>query len=143
MFDLSSIPAGSTINSAVFTVSSFSESDGYIHQDFNLQRCTDNTWTESALTWNNAPNASVLAPVLATYTTTSNSNTLTFTITSAVSAALASGKLSLRLIDSAEGSGVTIAMTSKEYAATHANTAPNLLVNYTAPASSTNFFMMF
>jgi len=60
-FDLSSVPVGSTINSATLTLQSFFANNSWTYPPtlfFNLARCTDNTWTESGITWNNAPNGS-------------------------------------------------------------------------------------
>jgi hypothetical protein len=59
-FDLSGIPAGKVIISAVLSVKPFYS--GY--RSMNIQRCTDLTWGETTITWNNAPNASIINETL-------------------------------------------------------------------------------
>ncbi len=84
MFDLSSIPAGSTVNSAslslCFPKAPQAGAAGHIHE---LHLVTS-TWTESGLTWNTQPAAAVAVTDFITVPATAQC--VTFTTTADVQA---------------------------------------------------------
>ncbi len=135
-FDLSSIPAGSTINSATVIIGEWQTTGSYA-QIFNINRCTDNSWTETGITWNNAPNGSVVGSP--THSIQENeAGTINFDATSDVAAALASGKLSYRIAeDSLDGATLWI------YDRETSSMQMSLTIDYTAPSGSTDGLLKF
>lgn len=147
-FNLASIPAGSTINSATLSMHNYYEDHVFTYPaadyTFDCARSTDITWSEASITWNNAPNGTV-GSVLDSYTNAALNAFgyfMTFDVTSGVSAALASGKVSFRIKPNDETlSNLVDYFDDYNYGGTSYS---NLEVDYTAPASTnTNFFVMF
>lgn len=142
-FDVSSIPAGSTINSAVLTLENFYSNNGYNTVVLDCARCSDNTWTTS-ITWNTAPNGSV-GSVEDSFDASGQTfgYIADFSIPVAVADSLASGTLSLRLKYNDELLEFCHQFFhDKDFIGA---TAPTLAVDYTAPAagSTGNFFLLF
>lgn len=132
-FDLSSIPAGSTINTAVVQEMFFFPFTGYVVATFDIKRCTDTSWTEGGLTWNNAPNGSIAGSATdfmdVDFTVVGQFFEHTFTVTTDVAAALASNAVSWVIVNRTEADGSGVNGGTKEYAMSR----PYLLVNYTEP----------
>lgn len=143
-FDLSSITAGSTINSATLNYGYYGHGGSYIDVTYGIAVCNDNSWTETGITWNNAPNGSV-SGISNTYASSSGSqfsalSGQTLDMTSDVDTALASGAVSWRIINNNEGDGSFLKTYSKEGSAHFVS----LVVNYTAPTGAPpGAFLMF
>jgi hypothetical protein len=134
-FDLSSL-AGSTINSAILHLNAYIPYNDMGGYSFNghIRRCTDNSWTESGISWNNAPNSSVEG----TDTSTLDSGEYPVTeissgpkigsavVTSAVASALSSGSLSLRF-HATSGDSQYALILDKDFDSTY----PYLEIDYT------------
>ena len=153
-FDLSSIPAGSTINSGILELQNFYEEragGGAYPGDYiiDVARSTDITWNKTTITWNNAPNGTVGA-VGASFTVNGGGDNVfltygyiaDFDIASDVSDAFGTGKLSLRIKLNDEVSFDVIDwFQDKDYSLT---TYSRLTVGYTPPASNnTNMLLLF
>jgi len=87
-FDLSSVPAGSTITSAKLYLYG-AASSGWTPQGnsgdnaFNVRRVTS-AWTQSTLTWNNAPSATATHQVTSQPTTSTWNDDMDFDVTDMV-----------------------------------------------------------
>ena len=132
-FDLPSIPAGSTVNSATFTLcflqkTSQTAARGRIHE---LHRTTS-TWTETGVTWNNQP--TVAASVTNTIAVPSTSQCVYFSVTADVQAWVnGTGNNGWRLNDqdeTAKGRFGTDYVTREQ---ADASQRPKLDVTYTSP----------
>jgi fibronectin type 3 domain-containing protein len=130
-FDLSSIPAGSTINSAVLQLNAVAQTG--TNRTENLLQVTS-TWAEGTVTWDTAPSASGTAS--GTLSTGSTLGTKTSTdITTLVQGwfGTPSTNYGVLLQDGTESNNVYWNFSSRENG-TAAN-RPQLLINYTPPAS--------
>ena len=135
-FDLSSIPAGSVIDSAVLTILPFfAGSFSYLGGSLNVQKCTDNSWTEGGITWNNAPNASVEDEKFGIPVTGSDT-AKSFTVTGQVQDALASGGITYRVKASVEENDTEAYLTSSVYTAT---ACAKLVITYDTTATVEGF----
>ena len=132
-FDLSGIPAGKTITSATLSVRQFF--GGYAMD--NIQRCTNISWTEAGLTWNNAPNANVLTPVTGFMTSYGAQPYTDFDVTGEVTSALSAGGISWRIKVSKTGEyAVWGWFSAKEYTATGCS---KLVVTYADSGTTTGW----
>lgn len=131
--DLSAIPAGSTINSATIYIGCY-QTGGTYAQEFELRRCTNNSWDETTITWNTAPDGDVSGGVSGTFIN-SSVGTVSFSVTADVDAALGDGALSYRIHNSTlDGSQLWIYQEEN-----HAGNV-YLVVDYTPPSSGGNWF---
>ena len=100
LFDLSSIPAGSTITSAVLRMFVVEEAGFYVLMDVcDIRRCTDVSWTRASLTWNNQPTSgSIESTILASHTGGDSfpQDPVDFNLTTSVQAAFSAGKVCWR-----------------------------------------------
>ena len=127
-FDLSSIPASATINSASFRLNVFWLIDAYGPEQYNVQRSTDLTWTELGITANNAPNGTMTGSEA--FFNTEGAGGLFFTdVKTMVQAALADAAITLRVRNDQEN-GHGIAVTDRFYGG--ASIIPALIIDYTA-----------
>lgn len=110
------IPAGQVILSAVLSVRPFY---GGTH-NLNIQRCTDLTWTENGITWNNAPNASCIADKdILSFNTWGPDSYHSFDVATLVQNALTSGGIGWRIkVAQIGGYNPQSWLSVKEYTAT-------------------------
>jgi hypothetical protein len=108
-FDLTSIPYDATIVSATFFVSAWLTAYSY-SQIFSISSCSDSSWSESKITWNNAPEGSVSGIPAATFTAGGPQN---LDVTYDVGNEVINGVISFRL-SSATLDGSEIIMYDKE-----------------------------
>lgn len=144
-FDLSSIPAGATINSAELATTTFYGSgNAYNGIVIDCARATDISWSESTITWNTADNASVGAvsdstPILAV--DGSPRQAADFGVGAAVAAAFSTGAVSFRLIAEDESNlGGYVAIINENY--TEGVEQPQLTITYTPGATSTEGMLL-
>lgn len=141
-FSLASIPAGSTITSATLTLRSFYANNGGTYPPtmfYDLYRCTNNSWSESTITWNNAPNASCGSVIgQYDYYVTYN-DVITYSgLESEISSALPSSAVTFRLkLDAETNPGFGEWFADRDYPSSY----PVLVIDYTAPtwAKAVNF----
>ena len=130
-FDTSSIPAGKVILSAVLWIDPFySGNNDYSTDNFNVQQCTDLTWTELGITWNNAPNGSVLGDVITEWHQEGPAGPLgwqTVDISAQLAAALSAGGIGFRVKNSLESQSCFAWISKKSYTATDCS---KLIVTY-------------
>jgi hypothetical protein len=130
-FNLSAIPASSTIQSATLTLCFTTISSGAIGHIHELRTATS-SWTETGITWNNQPTVSGTAT--ATITVPSTTQCVTVTVTSDVQAWVnGSANDGWRLHDQAEA---TSGGSSSDYGTRENATAsdqPGLSVTYSPP----------
>lgn len=128
-FDISTIPAGSTVRSATQTLCTGWVSPGRV---YDLHRVTA-SWAELTVTWNNQP--AVAAAATTTLTVPSTTGCVTLTVTSDVQAWVngTASNFGWRLKDQVEGNtpGRGTGFRSKEY--TTAADRPQLEVTYLPP----------
>lgn len=141
-FNLSSIPAGSTINSAALKNTSYYGHDSYNPLNMDVALCSDITFL-STINWNTAPNGSVAGSPSASWNFTTESAPpsgipVNLDVTADVIAQLAAGKVSWRLkmadetlITSIDG----VYLTKYSYTANN----PVLVIDYTVPATRRRF----
>jgi hypothetical protein len=126
-FDLSSIPAGAVIVDANLYLKPFyGGGTDYVDCVIDVQRCTDNSWTEGGVTWNNAPNGSMSGTVNK-HTISGMSPYYATAVKDEVVASIADGKLSFRLIEDVEGTGGYAFFSTHDYTA---NGCSKLVVDY-------------
>ena len=105
-FNLSVIPVGKVILSANLRFDPFYSGNGdYGDSNFDVQQCIDLTWGQNSITWNNSPNASVLADVARQWQQQGPAGGLGWQeldISAQVSAALAAGGIGFRIKNSLE-----------------------------------------
>jgi hypothetical protein len=89
-FDLTTIPSGVTINSATLRLRCLTASETI---GVRLYYCSDDTWTETGITWNNAPSKGELVGAV----TVSSTDWYSWDVTQIVNGAISKGKLSLEL----------------------------------------------
>lgn len=138
LFDLSAY-AGATINSASITLETYYNNNHGIYPPTILvecANCTDISWTESSITWNNAPNgscgsvldskdyfANFMKDAITTYTG----------LGASVQAALASGKVAFRLkMDDESHDDLSTFLSDSDYPSGF----PYLTLDYTPGAAS-------
>jgi len=95
-FDLTSIPSGVTINSAKLGLYCLIQSET---REIRAYYCADNTWTETGITWKNAPSKGTLIDTV----TVGSSGWHSWEATQIVTQAISKGKLSLVLEMNLEG----------------------------------------
>lgn len=133
-FSLASIPVGSAITSATLTLRSFYTNNGGTYPPtmfYDLYRCTNNSWTESTITWNNAPNASC-GSVIGQYDYYINyRDVITYTdIQSEISAALPDSNITFRLkLDDEGNPGYGEWFADRDFPSSY----PVLVIDYEAP----------
>ena len=140
-FDVSSL-SGATINSATLHASAY-KAGVVVQYDtvlIRLEYCTDNSWTNSGITWNNAPNGSVSgSPITLVTLTDTEGTTVSATVTSDVSTAVAAGNyLSWRIKSNVETKSAYVKM----YSSNHGSQI-YLDVDYTPPSSVTGYYLGF
>ena len=130
-FNVSTIPAGSTIDSATLTLCA-----GWVPnttRTYELHRVTG-TWSETTITWNNQP--TVAGTPTQTQTTPAVASCWTWTVTGDVQAWVngTATNYGWRLKDQAEGNtpGKAMGIRTKEYTA-DTSKHPKLDVTYTPP----------
>lgn len=145
-FDISSIPSSATINSATFNLGNYFEQHNSIYPaDYTIEvaRSTDITWVKTTITWNNAPNGTV-GSVLDSYVSTATNlygYVASFDVASAVSSALASGKISFRAKYNDETVTDNVdSFEDRDY--TGPPPYPSLVVDYTASDTGQFFLVM-
>lgn len=147
-FDLSSF-VGASINSATLVLTSFySSGNNYYGYVVLARQVTDNSWTQTGITWNNAPNASIVNTPNAFDGTFGisgdNRESITLDVKALVSAALAAGAISFIITtindSSSEGFGIII----DGNFGPGGTQEPQLNLDYTPPsaASSNGFFFL-
>jgi len=145
MYDLSTIPSGSTINSASLSIPVFWNLTQYVDQYVYTTRATDISWDGTTMTYNNAPNGTL---------DTGNAVSTVFTtglgaidVASLVSDALSSGKISLCLQTQGDvdlfDSDFYFDITSQYYVDTYdgSKNPCTLTVDYTEPAGPRRFIV--
>ena len=129
LFDVSTIPAGSTVNTATLTLCATSGNSGRTHDAFRVTA----SWTETGVTWNAMP--SVAASATASIAAPSTAGCVTWSIASDVQLWVdGTANYGWRITDAGEpqqGSNGIIYRTSEEAVVT--TERPKLDVNYTAP----------
>jgi hypothetical protein len=135
-FDLSSIPAGSTINSATLRFYIyFSINPSYGGQDIGVFKSTNITWTES-LTWNTQPSTSGTATDSDWLSWTGDWD---FTVTSDVSSELSNGGVTwcMKAVNTGQFSDFyEWLMQDDDYTTgPPTNDRPILIVDYTPPVT--------
>lgn len=130
IFDLSSIPSSAIIKSASFNLFVWFNLANYVDIDYYVRRCTDTTWTSASLTYNNAPNASVVSTIIGTLNSQNSGNALPISLTvSSVQSALSTGKLSLQVRSSDESDSTSyLDCYRSTYGASYTNT--HLVITY-------------
>lgn len=131
MWDLSVIPSGATITNANLSLFLYKGAPSST-RTFNVYN-TSNSWTETSITWNNQPSASILQSG-ATIVAGQNNVWKYWNVTNAAiyQYSQSNQKLSIMIKDSAEGTAqAETQFGSKEYA-TVAN-RPQLVITYTLP----------
>lgn len=133
-FDLSSIPTNATIISANFSTWIFGAgSDGnYADIPFHVKYCSDNSWTEAGINWNNSPDGSVSGTDTINTTILPNGVKKEFVgdVSSAVILALSSRALSLRIECDilSPGYGMNLLTESSS------TPSPTISITYTVPS---------
>jgi hypothetical protein len=134
-FDLSAL-AGKQIDDAVLYIHPFfAGSFSYAGGSLNVQKCTDNSWTEAGITWNNAPNASVGIEKFG-ISVTGSDTVKTFTVTGQVQDSVASGGITYRVKPSVEDGDTEAYLSSSVYSAT---VGAKLVVTYDDTATVEGF----
>lgn len=135
MFDLSSVPSSATIDSATLSLYA-SSSTTMATETIEVHYVSDNSWTETTITWNNAP-AYAATPTASVEVTTA-SQTYSWTITDDVKTALGSAdkKLSLALVTPTTTVSGDVLFQSKE------NTnMPALDITYSMPSAGLSIWI--
>lgn len=114
-FDISTIPAGSTINSAVLDFPVFFSADSYTNFPCVIFRCTDNTSVTESMTYNNAPNISLLPTAVDIEMAVAPAVQNSADISAFVTAALADGVVSVMVQTEGEYIGYDIDSYSNAY----------------------------
>ena len=128
LFDLSSIPAGSTISSATLDLCAVAVPAAT--RTYQIERVTA-AWTESGITWSNQP--TVAAAPSATATTPSTPGCMTWAVTADVQdwvQGLASN-FGWRVRDSSEGTGPALTTFRTHEDVAVPSEQPKLTVTYT------------
>ena len=130
-FDLTAIPAGSTVNQAVltlcFAVNPIAGAQGRVHELLRAQ----SAWSELTLTWNNQPGVSGLSGPPATITVPATAQCVTFTVTNDVQSSVGGGSnFGWRVSDADETGPNSDTMYGTRESATAAE-RPRLDVTYT------------
>lgn len=127
-FDVSSIAAGSTVNSATLTLCASSVTN---NRTYNVHRVTA-SWVETSITWSNQP--SVAASATSSATTPPSPSCMTWSVTSDVQAWVdGTANNGLRISDNTEDSGGTSLTTYATRENDTAGNRPNLSVTYVTP----------
>ena len=143
-FDLSSIPAGSTINSASLKMWMFYiESSNYSGGQIDVYDSANITWAET-ITWNTQP--STRTAIVRNTVGNPFGTEITFNVAAAVTAGLVSGGMSLRLNHVVED--LTSVQNEFRFQDDDYTTGPpanrysKLVVDYTAPAGGSTTTMI-
>lgn len=147
MYNLASIPSGSTINSAILSLPVFWNLNQYADQYAYFTRATDIAWDGTTMTYNNAPNGTLDTgnSVLVSFSTGGGFGSIN--ITSLVSDALSTGKISLCIQTQGDvdlfDSDFYIDITSQYYVDTYdgSKNPCTLTVDYTEPAGARRFIV--
>ena len=131
-FSLAPIPPGSVINSAILQMSNYMNFSDYNPHEIQAARSTDTSWTETGITWNNAPNKAVNGNDGNTLLIDEESSGIDIVITgmgSGVQKALSERVYSCQ-VRSVDEDGQGIGIRSRQYTAQQ-DKEPRLIVNYT------------
>ena len=130
-FDLSSIPAGSTINSATLKIYRTGSGNGTYAQGrtYWFERVTG-AWTETGVTWNNQPAVTTTNRVSKVSPANNDGEWWNLTVTGMVQDAFAGGVVSFRIKDNSEDFTVDIAW-QEFWAKEYGSLMPTLTVDYT------------
>lgn len=130
-FDLSAIPASSTVQSATLTLCFTTISAGAIGHVHDLRQITS-SWTQAGVTWNNQPTASGTAT--GTITVPATIQCVAVTVTSDVQAWVnGAANNGWRLHDQAEATSVGSSADYGTHENTTASNQPTLTVTYSQP----------
>ncbi|BDD08505.1 hypothetical protein FUAX_09370 [Fulvitalea axinellae] len=124
-FDLGQIPSGATIESATLKLGVASSNSSALSTAFEIRRVTNDSWTETGITWGNMPAPS---DVLASVNGQAAGSVLSVDLTNSLTDDLADGTLSLEMRSSVKGSPF-LKLYTKEH--TDADLRPVLEVTYT------------
>jgi len=132
-FDLSSIPGGATITSAKLKLYYYSyDGTNPSGRTIECHHCTDDSWTETGITWGNAPNTQCAGSATDSETVPASYGWMEWVVTSDVQSDFSGDKKSSwRLKDSSEvgNTACNVIWASKEHAT--ATWRPILEVTYT------------
>jgi hypothetical protein len=132
-FDLSSIPSGKVITSAVLSVKPFYSGN----REMNIQRATDISWSETTITYNNAPNASVVSNEIFYLNGWGLSDYYNYNVTGEVTAAMTAGGICWRVKNARDtGYNPFCWLSEKSYTATGCT---KLVVTYADSGTTTGF----
>lgn len=91
-FDISSIPPGATVTSAVLTLTlAYTR----VNTNIGVYSVSSNSWSESSITWNNAPRSSVSSSYNALNYVTNSTSSYGWDVSSIISSSLGGASMSL------------------------------------------------
>lgn len=147
--DLSFIPRHAQIESAGFVMGTFIHGESsYGTTTYEIQRCSDNSWDDSTITWNNAPNASMTGSATNLFSTTSpmGQDLYYYDLMADAQAAIGGdGYLSYRIKNTNEGLDDSYIMmyTEEEYNDLGLRPYPNINFSIGFSYNNGNFFQSF
>lgn len=140
------IPRNAKIITATLEMGAYVVGDGYNLITYEFQKCSDNSWGGSTITWNNAPNASMVgSPTTIFSATEPKGQIFQFDIKTDVQAAVAGDRLlTYRVKNVNEGADTSyMAMYTFEEYLDFSPPYPNINFSVTYTYDTSSFFQSF